>query len=847
MKSKFSLKTAGILSVLFVLLFSNILNVLPGALGSNLVSADDTVGSVCASGYHTGTDGHGCIKNTTATTTPASTSTTNSTAGSDSTDQENLTCSTWTQSPLAWIICPFVNLMSDFINEIDNLITQQLTIQTSTIFCTKGTNLDVCEAYHDAWESFRNIALGLMVMAGLIILISQALGMEVLDAYTIRKTLPRLLIAAIGITLSWPLMQFFVGFTNDLGFGVRALIYAPFSHLSNSIDLNFSHGVLNQLFGGLAAGGAVVAAVPAWIAGGGLGVVLSYFATAALAVFIAIIVLILRQIVVTFLIILAPIAIVAYILPHTERIYKLWWESFSKALLMFPLISGFIAAGRVFSAISLSQGGVLNGFIGFGAYFAPYFLIPATFKMAGGALRQIGGFVNDRSRGGFDRLRNYRANQASQRVTRARNKGLYREGFGQFTNPITGKKTSLGNVLNTIGTYSLDADEAVPLKLGTTKAGRLLPGGKDGIPGFRRGGERGMALIDQARRDQTGKALSEVNPGYKGGRLLAGEFGYYEDAVTNAEDKEALNKYRIGSFVDEHGDTKGVYRAPVGYGERQQIAGIFSRSGDLEAQEAGEELGAAAGLLEKYPMSSETSRVDGRLLGLMASAREGRLNIDDITRNHNALRAQGVGASQAIQETKMLQELISQKRTSAARGHGIAYDSQGMAHNVYRPADITDETGARVHLGPDSAKAQSSIMRMGTSDLSQVKSEDIDTLADTFVAGGQYVTTVDGNGHAEIALDASGNKIAKTNPRDLERGKQLEQRLQTIAMYNSGDSDVGAKVKAVWKRMGRDEADLLWESRGRPSGGERERFAPGAGDPHDGAPGPGAPGAPGGG
>jgi hypothetical protein len=53
--------------------------------------------------------------------------------------------------------------------------------------------------------------------------------------------------------------------------------------------------------------------------------------------------------------------------------------------------------------------------MGFAAYFLPYFLLPATFKFAGGALRQIGGFVNDRHRGGFDRLRQFRANTAKRR------------------------------------------------------------------------------------------------------------------------------------------------------------------------------------------------------------------------------------------------------------------------------------------------------------------------------------------------------------------------------------------------------------------------------------------------
>jgi hypothetical protein len=48
--------------------------------------------------------------------------------------------------------------------------------------------------------------------------------------------------------------------------------------------------------------------------------------------------------------------------------------------------------------------------IGFAAYFMPYFLIPLTFKFAGGAMRVLGGTVNDRSRGGFDRLKKMRGN-----------------------------------------------------------------------------------------------------------------------------------------------------------------------------------------------------------------------------------------------------------------------------------------------------------------------------------------------------------------------------------------------------------------------------------------------------
>ncbi len=324
-----------------------------------------------------------------------------------------LKCATKLFNPLTWLLCPAVKGLINIVGAIDDIITSQLSVGTDNngsnpnqIFCDKddpGSDgaQKSCKAYESAWKSFRNIALGLMVVSGLIIVIAQALGWEILDAYAIRKTLPRLIIAAVAITLSWKLMGFFVEFTNDLGYGIRSLIYKPFA------DANFDQATL----GG---GGTVAASLVGGVAIGALGIfgLLSFAATAALAVAVAFLVLIVRQLVIIVLIIFAPIAILAFILPNTQKVYKLWWESFSKALLMFPIIAAFIAVGRVFAAVSAtSGGGTLGDFIGFVAYFAPYFLLPLTFRFAGGALANIGGFIDNKGKGGFDRLKKFRQGQ----------------------------------------------------------------------------------------------------------------------------------------------------------------------------------------------------------------------------------------------------------------------------------------------------------------------------------------------------------------------------------------------------------------------------------------------------
>lgn len=393
--------------------------------------ASNTCGSnaACAYGY----------KNTKAPAAPAPASDTN----------KQLVCEIKGDSPLTWIICPVVDALVGIVGVIDNIITNQLDVKTGAIFCD---STPTCQAYYSAWQAFRDIALGLMVIAGLIIVIAQALGMELLDAYTIRKTLPRLLIAAISISLSWALMRFLIQLSDDVGFGIRQLIYAPFTHLGDSLNLDLGSGAANLFFGGLGFAGATVGGggVLLLTLGGGIGALLGYAGTAALAVFVAITVLILRQIVIILMVLVSPIAIVAYILPNTQRIYRLWWDNFSKALMMFPLIAAMIASGRVFSAVSIHNGGAINQIIGFAAYFAPYFLIPLTFRMSGSMVGAMGNFVNQRAQGGFDGLRKFRANRRASGREKVQSMNTFRGA------PKDSRKGRLNAAFGTVANFNPD-------------------------------------------------------------------------------------------------------------------------------------------------------------------------------------------------------------------------------------------------------------------------------------------------------------------------------------------------------------------------------------------------------
>lgn len=310
---------------------------------------------------------------------------------------------------LKWLVCPVVNAATFTVGKLEDAINSLLTVDTKDIFDdSNGTN-----AYHKAWNSFRAFALGLIVIAALVMVVSQAIGAEILDAYTIRKILPRLLFAAIFITLSWDILEFLTNLSNDAGNGIRTLIYAPFQALNKNNQLGGGSSFVLTLIG---TGGA--------LAFGWIGL-LSFAVTGLLAVLIAFAVIIFRKMLILLLLMMAPFAIACYILPSTQKGWSIWKDGLTSALVVFPIISGMIAIGRVFS-ITAFNGTAYNGpggatvsqIIAVVAYFAPYFLISMAFRLAGGFIATIGGVANDRSRGAFDRLKNFRQHKVSDNMSK---------------------------------------------------------------------------------------------------------------------------------------------------------------------------------------------------------------------------------------------------------------------------------------------------------------------------------------------------------------------------------------------------------------------------------------------
>src|SRR5690606_1638413 len=122
-------------------------------------------------------------------------------------------------------------------------------------------------------------------------------------------------------------------------------------------------------------------------------------------------------------VLLAPLAILSWIFPGNDGLWKLWWNTFSKLLMMFPLIMIILGAGRIAAhLIDISGGGtgqsIVNPLLKLTAYVLPYMFIPLAFKFAGGVFANLAGMVNDREKGIFDRIKKNRGERIGEYARR---------------------------------------------------------------------------------------------------------------------------------------------------------------------------------------------------------------------------------------------------------------------------------------------------------------------------------------------------------------------------------------------------------------------------------------------
>jgi hypothetical protein len=306
----------------------------------------------------------------------------------------------------SWFLCPILRGLDSIVGIADRFVISLLSVPS--VYYNNPE-------FKIAWSNFRNLAYMLLVPAMLLMVIGTALGFEFISAYTVKKALPRMVAAILFIALSYELTTLAIIVVEDVSRSIMGFMLNPFQ----------SSGTLESLFGSsfgldivlaLATFGGGVA-VAYWLVNGGFFIALAFMAVAALALLGVMALLTFRQMMIIALILVSPLAIIAWIFPANTKLWGLWKTTFTKLLLLFPVVMMALATGRIFAvviqdatfAVPADSAGLpnfLQSIMKLIAYVGPFFLIPKMFKLAGGAFANLAGMVNDRERGPIDRIRN---------------------------------------------------------------------------------------------------------------------------------------------------------------------------------------------------------------------------------------------------------------------------------------------------------------------------------------------------------------------------------------------------------------------------------------------------------
>ena len=313
---------------------------------------------------------------------------------------------------LGWIICPVTNTLAGFMDWIFDILVGFLTVRPID---TSQEN-----AMYRAWGFMRTFANIAFVIAFLIIIYSQLTSFGVSN-YGIKKLLPRIIIAALLVNLSFIICALAIDISNVLGHSIQNLFIQMRNGLvgteGNTWDVLSWESMASFILSGgtlLTAGSiAAFSGIATYGVIGAIALLLPALVTLLVAVLVALLVMAGRQAIITILTILAPLAFVAYLLPNTEKWFDKWRGLFMTMLILFPAFSVIFGGSQLAGILIIQNADSINLIIlGMIVQVAPLFVTPFLIKFSGSLLGRIAGMVNNPNKGIIDRTRNFAKDRA---------------------------------------------------------------------------------------------------------------------------------------------------------------------------------------------------------------------------------------------------------------------------------------------------------------------------------------------------------------------------------------------------------------------------------------------------
>jgi hypothetical protein len=259
--------------------------------------------------------------------------------------------------PLQFITCPLLDGINNTIGALIGGDEQQNTARQGLLVdflkLPPINSGDTGSVLSQVVGNVVNIANIFYILIFIILIFASSIPFLNLGSYTIKKTLPKFIVAVILTQFSIQICGVIVDFFNLLGLVIPNVIFG----LITQVTLPAGGGVP-----GVAAevGTGIALVVGAGALGGALffaPVIIIFIAIIALiAALTAVFYIMIRFFLLYVMIIISPLAFAAWVLPGTEKFFKQWWTNFIKLNAMFVTIMGLLSISILLSLIFRSLG-----------------------------------------------------------------------------------------------------------------------------------------------------------------------------------------------------------------------------------------------------------------------------------------------------------------------------------------------------------------------------------------------------------------------------------------------------------------------------------------------------------
>ena len=318
---------------------------------------------------------------------------------------ENSTGTSCDVQGIGWFICPVSNWLADGIDFMYSALQEFL--KTKPLETTNQNS-----GIYLAWVIMRNISNVAFIVAFLVIIYSQLTSVGISN-YGVKKMLPRLVIAAVLVNLSFTFCAVLLDLSNVTGYAFQDAfmgIKNTISTVGENTGVGWTWSEVIMLIlsnGAFAAGAAYTISLGSEL----LPLALSALVGIGLVLLLVLLIMAARQALIVILIIISPLAFVCYLLPGTEKWFKKWKDLFLTMLVFFPAFSVVFGGAQLAGILIIQNASGPNGAImhvlGMLVQIIPLAITPLIMKFSGGVLGKFAGFVNDKNKGWYDRTKNW--------------------------------------------------------------------------------------------------------------------------------------------------------------------------------------------------------------------------------------------------------------------------------------------------------------------------------------------------------------------------------------------------------------------------------------------------------